>query len=90
MTKEQLKEYLDHKFRQLFKDRTQTSFMLDEDLQVRMVRKKTLKTSYIEVWSGDLFVDRERLGRFSNYNYFLDNMTERFIYYLEYKYKIKK
>lgn len=66
------KDYLDHQFRELFRDKTQEGFPVGDHLYIKMIRKDTLKNSYIEVYKDGVFWYRERLGRFNTYRGFLN------------------
>lgn len=83
MTKEQLQEDLDHKFRQLFQDRTQEGFKVTDSITIKFVRGKSLKQSKIEVYEDNKLWFPERLGRFKTYKYFLNTIVLR----LEFKVK---
>lgn len=65
-------ELLDHQFKELFKDSSQTGFKVDDHLYIKMDRRDTLRTSYIQVYKDGEFWFRERLGRFNTYKGFLN------------------
>lgn len=68
-------DLLDHQFRELFKDPTQTGFKVDDHIYIKMVRNSTLKSSYIEVYKDGVFWFRERLGRFNTYKGFFNAIS---------------
>ena len=67
------KELLDQKFRELFKDKSQTGFSFGDHIYIKMIRNETLRSSFIEVYVDGEFWYNEKLGRFKTYKWFLNS-----------------
>lgn len=67
------KELLDQKFRELFRDKSQTGFRFGDHIHIKMIRKETLRNSFIEVYVDGEFWYNEKLGRFKTYKWFLNS-----------------
>lgn len=85
-SKEELRDLLDHKFRQCFRDREQKSFKVDEDVELVFDRMETIRNSYFQIMICGMWIGYERCGRFKCYKWFLEHMTDViWFYYLKQK-----